>query len=539
MTVPTQQSRYDVVVVGGGHNGLVAAGYLALSGLSVLVLERLGQLGGAATSHQSFAGLPVRMSTYAHRVGPLPPRILEDLGVEAPLRARRMAAYVPTIRGGRHTGLVIESSPTGMTADSFAQLTGSGREYEAWQAFRSQLAAAGEALRPTLLEPLRPAAQVRETIAPDVWEMLTERPLGQTLETRFADDLVRGLVASDALIGTFADLNDPELAPNRTFLQHAVIGSSGAWSVPLGGMGALTDLLEGAVRRHRGEIVTRAFVTAVRTDGTEARVTFRHGGAEHVVDCSYVLGNVAPWVMRLLLGDNPGPRPEGAQVQINMLLEKLPRLRTQMSPPMAFSGSFHVAEGYEQLQEAYLEAQEGLIPEIPPGNLFCHTLTDPSILGTMAVHGKHAFTYFGLQTPARLFSGHVETQRDELVLRMLDAVNVHLEEPLETLISLDRHGNPCLQALAPQDVEAALAMPGGHAFHGPLSWPWHDEADDAAEAGAPESATHRWGVAGPADNVLVCGAGSRRGGAVTGVGGHNAAMAVLELTGTALPTDDD
>lgn len=318
-------------------------------------------------------------------------------------------------------------------------------------------------------------------------------------------------------------------------LSRIVVGSSGAWPVPLGGMGAMTDLLEGAVRRHRGEILTRAFVTSVRTDGTDGRVTFRHAGAEHAVECSYVLGNVAPWVMRLLLGDNPGPRPEGAQIQINMLLEKLPRLHNQMSPPMAFAGSFHVAEGYEQLQEAYLQAQEGLIPELPPGNLFCHTLTDPSILGTMAVHGKHAFTYFGLQSPARLFSGHVELQRDELVLRMLDAVNVHLEEPLETLISLDRHGNPCLQTLAPQDVETALAMPGGHAFHGPLSWPW----DDEAAAADPGDAAARWGVAGPADNVLVCGAGSRRGGAVTGIGGHNAAMAVLELTGTALPTDDD
>lgn len=540
MTVPTQKPRYDVVVVGGGHNGLVAAGYLALSGLSVLVLERLGHVGGAATSHQSFPGLPVRMSTYAHRVGPLPSRILEDLGVDAPLRARRMAAYVPTIRGGRHTGLVIESNPTGMTADSFAQLTGSSREYESWQAFRAQLAAAGEALRPTLLEPLRTAAEIRERLAPDTWEVLAERPLGRTLESRFADDLVRGLVATDALIGTFADLNDPDLQPNRTFLQHAVIGSSGAWQVPLGGMGALTDLLEGAVRRQGGEIVTRAFVTGVRSDGHDAQVTFRHGGAEHSVGCSYVLGNVAPWVMRLLLGENPGPRPEGAQIQINMLLEKLPRLHNGMSPPMAFSGSFHVAEGYEQLQEAYLEAQEGLIPEIPPGNLFCHTLTDPSTLGTMAVHGKHAFTYFGLQSPARLFSGHVELQRDELVLRMLDAVNVHIEEPLETLISLDRHGNPCLQALAPQDVESALAMPGGHAFHGPLSFPWlDDDSDDAAEADGPSGTAARWGVAGPEANVLVCGAGSRRGGAVSGIGGHNAAMAVLELTGTALPTDDD
>jgi phytoene dehydrogenase-like protein len=298
-------------------------------------------------------------------------------------------------------------------------------------------------------------------------------------------------------------------------------------------MGSVTEVLEGAVRRRGGEILTRAFVTALRTDGTEAQVGFRHGGQEHRVACSYVLGGVAPWVTNLLLGEHPGPRPEGAQVQITMVLERLPKLRSGISSPMAFAGSLHVAEGYEQLQAAFLEAQEGLIPDLPPGNVFCHTLTDPSILGAAAVHGKHALTYFGLQCPARLFSGHVEVQRDELVLRVLDAINVHLEEPLETLISLDRQGNPCLQALAPQDVETALAMPGGHAFHGPLSWPWSDEAADSPDP------ARRWGVAGPADNVLVCGAGAVRGGGVTGIAGHNAAMAVLELTGRTLPTDDD
>jgi phytoene dehydrogenase-like protein len=533
MTAPTESSRYDAVVVGGGHNGLVAAAYLATAGLSVLVLERLGHLGGAATSHQSLPGLPVRLSTYAHRVGGIPAQICDDLGIDIPLRGRRMAAYAPTLRGGKHGGLLVESNPGAMTADSFKQLTGSSHEFDAWQAFRAQVAAAGEALRPTLLRPLPSLDEARSLVHADTWETLVERPLGRSIEARFSDDLVRGLVATDALLGTFAELNDPDLAANRTFVHHAVVGGTGAWPVPLGGMGTVAEVLESAVRRRGGEILTRAFVTGLRSDGTEAQVVFRHQGEEHRVACSHVLGNVAPWVVDLLLGEHPGPRPEGAQVQITMLLDRLPRLRSGISSPMAFAGSLHVAEGYEQLQEAFLQAQEGLIPEIPPGNVFCHTLTDPSILGTAAVHGKHVLTYFGLQCPARLFSGHVEVQRDELVLRVLDALNVHLEEPLESLVSLDAHGNPCLQALAPQDVETALAMPGGHAFHGPLSWPWSEEAAEST------SAARRWGVAGPADNVLLCGAGAARGGGVTGIAGHNAAMAVLELTGASLPTEDD
>ena len=153
--------------------------------------------------------------------------------------------------------------------------------------------------------------------------------------------------------------------------------------------------------------------------------------------------------------------------------------------------------------------------------MYCHSLTDPSILGPLASAGMHTLTYFGVHTPARLFEGDVEEQRDIAVGRALDAINEHLAEPIESLVALDRHGEPCLEAKAPQDVEEALAMPGGHIFHGDLAWPW---APNRARTGHPRAALGR---ATDLDNVLLCGSGARRGGAVSGLGGHNAAQAVL------------
>jgi phytoene dehydrogenase-like protein len=518
-------SHYDVVVVGGGHNGLVSAAYLAQAGMSVLVLERLERAGGAATSAELFPGVPARISPYSYLVGLFPDQIVKELGLDAQFRSRRTASFTPTIRRGTHTGLFVERQPSRATAESFAALTGSDREYDRWRSFYGKVEQLSQVVAPSMLEPLVPRHQMSHRIDPSAWEMLVEQPLGTTLEERFTDDLVRGVVATDALIGTFADMHDPELQQNRCFLYHVVGNGTGEWKVPVGGMGELSASIERAVRKAGGEILTQAFVQRVLTDGKRAQVRFQHGGAERLVDCDWVLGNVAPWVMHLMLGNNPGPRPEGSQIKINMLVDRLPRPRAGVSPPLAFGGTFHVGEAYDQLQQSYVEAQQGEIPETPPGELYCHSLTDPSVLGTLAMEGKHALTFFGLHTPARLYSGHVEAQRDETVLRILDTLNVYFEEPIESLLALDHEGNPCLEAKAPQDIEAHLAMPGGHIFHGPLSWPW------APGRAALETPAEQWGVATYEPNVLICGAGATRGGAVSGIGGHNAAMAVLQASG--------
>ncbi|MEO5710859.1 MAG: NAD(P)/FAD-dependent oxidoreductase [Nocardioidaceae bacterium] len=522
MTSQSLQDKYDVVIVGGGHNGLVAATYLAQADLSVLVLERLDTTGGAAVSARPFAGLPARLSRYSYLVSVLPDQIVSDLDLDLDLRSRSVASYTPVYRDSRHSGLFVERNEGAATAESFRKLTGSGREYDAWRTFYGEVRDFTEALAPTLLEPLRTAREARDLVDAKTWDYLVDQPLGQVVEERFSDDTVRGVVATDALIGTFADMNDESRVQNRCFLYHLIGNGSGEWRVPVGGMGAVTDALAVAARNAGATIVTGAGVSGIESDGTEATVTWHDGETWRAASCDWVLSNVAPWVLQVLLGEEPGDRPEGSQLKVNLLLDRLPRLRSGEPPKNAFAGTFHVAEDYSQLQRAYTEAAAGDLPSTQPGELYCHSLTDPSILGPLAAQGMHTLTYFGVHTPARAFADNVGAQRDVAVERALDAINEVLEEPIESLIATDKHGAPCLEAKAPQDVDEALAMPGGHIFHGDLAWPW---APNRARLDSP---AQRWGVATDLPNVLLCGSGARRGGAVSGLGGHNAAQAVLD-----------
>jgi phytoene dehydrogenase-like protein len=516
------KDKYDVVIVGGGHNGLVAAAYLAKAGVSTLVLERLNHTGGAAVNVRAFPGMPARVSRYSYLVSMMPDRIVAELDLDCEFRSRVTSSYSPVLRDGDHTGLLVERNEGPLTAESFRKLTGSDQEYDAWRAFYGEVREFARALAPTFLEPLPSAREIQDLVDPATWGYLVEEPLGHVIEKRFADDTVRGVVATDALIGTCADMNSWSLIQNRCFLYHLVGNGTGEWRVPVGGMGAVTDAIAVAARNAGATILTNATVSGIESDGEHALVTWREGGTWKSAECDWVLANVAPWVLQVLVDEDPGARPQGAQVKVNMLLEQLPTLKSGMSAKTAFAGTFHVAESYSQLQTAYAEAERGKLPSVQPGEIYCHSLTDPTILGPLAAKGMHTLTYFGVHTPAVAFEGDVDAQRDIAVGRALDAINEHLEEPIESLLALDKYGEPCLEAKAPQDIDEALAMPGGHIFHGDLSWPWAPNRSNA------DSPAHRWGVATDVANVLLCGAGARRGGAVSGIGGHNAAQAVLE-----------
>jgi len=512
------QSHYDVVVVGGGHNGLTAAAYLGRAGKSVLVLERLPHTGGAAVSTQAFAGHPARLSRYSYLVSLMPRELVADLELPVRFASRRVASYTPWQRNARHDGLLVERPEGSRTRDSFAALTGAAEEYDAWRAFYADLEKFAAVVAPTLLTELPRERDIAAAVGPALWHDIVQRPLGETIESRFTDDLVRGVVATDALIGTFASLHDPSLVQNRCFLYHLVGNGDGEWKVPIGGMGAVTDALLAAAKNAGAQVRTDAGVSAIAANGSSAEVTWHEHGQERSVTCDTVLANVAPWVLQILLGgaEDPDVKPAGAQLKINFLLDRLPALKSGINPEVAFAGTLHLAEEYSRLEASYVEAARGQLPTYLPGEVYCHSLTDPSILNGFR---GHTLTYFGLHTPAALFE-HPNV-REVALARALASLNRYLAEPLENCLAKDANGQPCIEVKTPQDIEAELAMPGGHIFHGDLDWPW------ASNRALLETPAQRWGVATDVPNVLMCGSGARRGGAVSGIGGHNAAMAVL------------
>ena len=492
---------YDAVIVGGGHNGLVAATLLAKAGRSVLVLERRDHVGGAAVSERPWAGVDARISRYSYLVSLLPHALREQLGLRTEMRRRSVSSYSPRLDG---TGLLIRTGePPGANWAAFEELTG-------------QVA---RAVFPTLTDPLPSRAQLRARVGDlAAWEALFERPLGHVLRKYFEDDFERGVIATDALIGTFAGLEDESLRQNRCFLYHVIGNETGDWDVPVGGMGALTEELAALAWAAGAEVRLGCEVTSIETDGVGAEVCFDGGSAP----ARRVLANVAPAVLARLLGEPApdDPAPEGAQLKLNMLLKRLPKLRDpSVDPHEAFAGTFHVNESATQLAVAYASAQRGVVPDLAPCEIYCHSLTDPTILGEeLRASGAQTLTCFVLHMPTRLFLGgdheRAKAQAIEATLRSLNSV---LAEPIEDVLYMTPSGEPCLEARTPVELENELGLPGGNIFHRDLAWPFAED----------ESAVGTWGVETQWDNVLLCGAGARRGGGVSGIPGHNAAMKVL------------
>ncbi|MEV7135061.1 NAD(P)/FAD-dependent oxidoreductase [Arthrobacter sp. NPDC093128] len=524
-------SKHDVVIVGGGHNGLAAAAYLARAGREVLLLEKLDHAGGAAVSAQAFDGVDARLSRYSYLVSLLPQEIIDDLGLRIRLARRRYSSYTPDpANPGR--GLLIDNGDAGATAASFAAVGAAATEAADFEHFYAECGKLTGTLWPTMTSPLLTRSEAKRLAtaagAGAVWASLVEQPLGETITSRLHSDLVRGVVLTDALIGTFARADGADLQQNICFLYHLLGGGTGDWDVPIGGMGTVSGELERAAREAGAAILTSAEVTAVRSGGS---VDYRHGGREHSVSAGWVLSNVAPVVLDRLRGSstgepaNPNHRREGSQVKVNLLLTRLPRLLdSRVSPEAAFGGTFHINETWTQLDDAYLAAEQGTVPDPLPCEIYCHSLTDPTILSPeLQASGAHTLTVFGLHVPDRLITAeNNDRMRTVLQAAVVKSLNAVLAEPIEQLMLMSADGTPCIETKTTLDIQRAVGMPRGNIFHGGLDWPF---AEDDAPLDTP---ARRWGVATDDPRILLCGSGARRGGAVSALGGHNAAMAVLE-----------
>lgn len=524
----------DVVIVGGGHNALTAAAYLARAGRTVMLLEASDHLGGAAVSAQAFEGVDARLSRYSYLVSLLPREIVDDLGLDVALVRRRYSSYTPDPADPTRGLLVDNEADDDAHAAAFARVEAAA-DLPAWSAWYARTGALAQALFPTLTRPLPTRTEVRQAVQalPDgerIWHDLVERPVGEAIAREFSSDLVRGVVATDALIGTFGDLDGDDLALNRCYLYHVIGGGTGDWDVPVGGMGAVSGALSRAARQAGARMLTGARVSALTPDGV---ATYERGGQEVTVRGRNVLCGAAPAVLETLLAAGLGMPPapphthgvEGAQVKVNLLLTRLPRLRdAEVDPAAAFAGTFHINELATQLATAFRAAVGGEIPDPLPCEIYCHTLSDRSILGEdLAASTAQTLTVFGLHVPGRLVAAlgndALRAALEDAVVASLDSV---LAEPLRDVLATDAAGRPCLEVRTTRDIEESVGMPGGNIFHGPLSWPWLEDGD------ASLTPAQRWGVATRHPRILLCGSGAVRGGAVSGLGGHNAAMAVLE-----------
>jgi len=515
------RDRWDAVVVGGGHNGLVAAAYLARAGRSCLLLERRAELGGAAVSAEVFDGVGARLSRYSYLVSLLPELIVQELGLPVRLARWAVASYTPDPRRDGSRGLLVDPGDADATAAAFAAVAPGGRAYEAWQELYAMTARVGAAVFGTLTAPVPTRQQLRAAVGPADWEELFERPIGEVLRERLGDDLLAGVATTDALIGTFADADGEDLLANRCFLYHVIGRGTGEWLVPVGGMGTISGALAAAAAGAGAELRTRVEAVSIEAaeDGVEVR--FREEGREGRVRARRLLFGAAPHELARLAGagEPPGPAPEGSQLKINLVLRRLPRLRDPgVAPERAFAGTFHVNETATQLKDAYATAAAGKLPDPIPCEAYCHSLTDPLILAPgLRAAGAHTLTVFALHTPARLFAADPAGARERALAAALASLDSVLAEPIEECLMHDREGKPCLEVRSPLDLERELRMPGGHIFHRDLSWPF---AESEGEAGA-------WGVETEFPSVLLCGAGARRGGGVSGIPGRNAAMAAL------------
>lgn len=517
-----ERRRFDVLVIGAGHNGLVAATLLARAGLSVLVVEGKPVIGGAVRTERPFARAPnLATSTGAYLLGLMPPELIQRLGITIPLVRRDPHYFLPTT-GSRY---LLFGSDRAELERQFREFF-SERDFLANLALEREIAALRDDISKSWFEdPLSIEETAERYVRPELraaFVGLCRGSVGEYLERfGFQSDLVKAMYAvTDGFSGLFGTWDTPGTGMN--FLVHNMCrlpGSDGTWMVVQGGMGTVTQALGRAFLAAGGQLVTNTPVERVIVEDGAARGVVVAGGA--ALRASHVVANPDPFTLRDLVGAEHFPpdfnarldalRRPGSTFKLNLALERMPRFRCLPEPPPRFGPTIHLLpdEGdvLRSLRETFETVRAGRLPDFPTIEWYWHSTVDPTLTDEK---GHLSSALFVQWVPAELsestWDAEVERYSDHL-LSICDRF-----APGTSSLVVDR------MPLHPKAIEEYFGIRHGHIHH----------IDNAF--GFADRFPHRTPVAG----LYSASAGTHPAGSVIGCAGYNAARVLLGDMGRGL-----
>ncbi len=513
--------RYDAIVVGSGHNGLIAAAYLARAGKRVLVLERRHVVGGATVTEEPFPGY--KLSTCSYVCNLLLPEVIQDLELIRhgyDVRPFDPQYFVP-FPDGRFFMSFLDGRKTREQIAKF-----SAKDVTAYDAYWAMWDRILDRMRPLLLRPAPSWAEIEEQFSSpqgmDDWRTLTRSSLSEVLDRFFESEEVKAPLCTGGVIGVNAGPRTPGTAYVKFHhLIGAVGGHQGAWGYVRGGMGSVAQAIAASGREHGVEILTNAEVGEVEIrDGTAFGVRLTDGRR---FTADVVLSNADPHRTYLgLVGERHLPadlvdgvkrlRVKGSVVKVLLGLGELPNFTAMPGTAVGpqHTGGIVINPSVDYLERAWDDCKRGMPASRPFMDAYIQTATEDGL----APPGKHTMSLFVQYAPYDLAEGTWDEHRDAIGANIIDT----LAEYAPNVPDAIEH----MQVLGPPDIEATIGITGGNIFHGEIL---PDQMFGYRPV--PGFADYRT----PVDRLYLCGSGAWPGGAVFGAPGRNCALQVLEDLG--------